>query len=195
MIRVLVIQLRRLGDVLMTTPLLRHLRATLPDARLDYLCEPGSRQVLEHNPLVDGIRLLPARATAVDLLDWVIDCQGLPKTALLARLSGAPVRLGYGGRWWRPLLYTSRYTRMNSDYSALDKLRLLGRLLDESHAVGNATRCGRRSRWRTWAATCARPGSSPSWCTALVKKSPPRNWRDTSEPRPWWTIPCRPSRS
>lgn len=145
MIRVLVIQLRRLGDILMTTPLLRSLRKALPDARLDFLCEPAGRHVLEHNPRLDGIRLLPARATAVDLLDlgldlrrsrydWVIDCQGLPKTALLARLSGAPVRLGYGGRWWRPLLYTARYSRHNADYSALDKLRLLGRLLDKAQA-------------------------------------------------------------
>ncbi|MFA7331942.1 MAG: glycosyltransferase family 9 protein [Candidatus Delongbacteria bacterium] len=145
MIRILVIQLRRLGDVLMTTPLLRSLRGNFPDARLDFLCEPGSRQVLEHNSLVDEIRLLSERPTGVDLLDlamelrrarydWVIDCQGLAKTGLLARLSGAPVRLGYGGRWWRPLVYSTRYVRHNADYSALDKLRLLGRLLDEAHA-------------------------------------------------------------
>lgn len=146
MVRVLVIQLRRLGDILMTTPLLRQLRRRLPGARIEVLCEAAGQQLLAHNPHVDEILTLPARATIVDLAevllrlrarryDWVVDCQALPKTALLARLSGASVRLGFGGRWWRPLLYSHRYDRSNADYSALDKLRLLDRLLEPSCAV------------------------------------------------------------
>jgi heptosyltransferase-3 len=143
--RILVIQLRRLGDILMTTPLLRHLRRTFPDARLDFLCEGMGLQLLEHNPCVSECLVLPTHATAVDLLDmgrelrrrrydWVVDCQGLPKTVLLARLSGAPVRVGFGGRWWRALGYTHRYARHNADYSALDKLRMLSTALDAGAA-------------------------------------------------------------
>jgi heptosyltransferase-3 len=146
MVRVLVIQLRRLGDILMTTPLLRQLRRRLPDARIEVLCETAGRQLLEHNPHLDEILTLPARATSVDLAevlrrlrarryDWVVDCQGLPKTAVLARLSGAPVRLGFGGRWWRSLTYSHRYVRRNSDYSALDKLKLLDLLLEPAHGT------------------------------------------------------------
>lgn len=143
--RILVIQLRRIGDILMTTPLLRHLGRTFPQARLEFLCEGMGQVLLEHNRHVDEILLLPSHATAVDLLDmarelrsrrydWVIDCQGLPKSTLLAGLSRAPLRLGFGGRWWRHLGLNHLYSRRNADYSALDKLRLLASVLDRSAA-------------------------------------------------------------
>jgi heptosyltransferase-3 len=143
--RILIIQLRRLGDVLMTTPLLRHLHRTFPSAQVDFLCEDMGLQLLEHNPRVRERLVLPSHATAVDLLDmgrelrsrrydWVVDCQGLPKTVALARLSGAPVRVGFGGRWWRAAGYTHRYSRHNADYSALDKLRMLATALDAGAA-------------------------------------------------------------
>ena len=143
--RVLVIQLRRLGDLLMVTPLLRQLRRAFPAARVDLLCEASGLPLLRLNPHLEEILTLPARSTAVDLLDmarqlrarrydWVIDAQGLPKTALLARLSGATMRLGFGGAPWRRAAYSHCYTRRNADYSALDKLRLLGRALDAAAA-------------------------------------------------------------
>jgi len=140
-IRILVIQLRRLGDVMMTTPLLRQLRRAMPRARIDLLSEEASRPLVGLNPHLDEFIRMPAHATLVDLLDmarllrarrydWVIDCQGLPKTALLARSTGAPVRVGYGGRWWRRPAYTARHVAAGAEYSARDKLRLLARLLD-----------------------------------------------------------------
>lgn len=134
--RILVIQLRQLGDLLMVTPLLRALAARHPGAELAVLCEPAGRMILEHNPRVARLHLLPRKPGITDLLDLVlelraarydlvVDCQGLPKTALLARLSGAPRRLGFARGSWRDRLYTQAYRRSNSDYSALDKLKLL----------------------------------------------------------------------
>lgn len=134
--RILVIQLRQLGDLLMVTPLLRALAARHPGAVLSVLCEPAGRMILEHNPRVSRLHVLPRKPRPTDLLslvrelraacyDLVVDCQGLPKTALLARLSGAPQRLGFARGTWRDHLYTRTYLRRNSDYSALDKLKLL----------------------------------------------------------------------
>lgn len=132
--RILVIQLRQLGDLLMITPLLRALSRRHPGAELAVLCEPAGRIVLEHNARLARLHLLPRKAGAADLwrmaldlrrqaYDLVVDCQGLPKTALLARASGAPLRLGFAGP--RQFLYTHAYRRSNADYSALDKLKLL----------------------------------------------------------------------
>lgn len=143
--RVLVIQLRQLGDLLMLTPLLRQLQARLPGASVDLLCEPLGARVLGRHP---GLRRMlhlergsgPAALFALgrrlrrEHYDMVVDCQGLPKTGLLALLSGAPLRLGYAGRAWRLLAYNRRYARFNADYSALDKLKLLAHGLDRAAA-------------------------------------------------------------
>jgi heptosyltransferase III len=144
-VRVLVIQLRQLGDLLMTTPLLRQLAARLPGAGIDLLCEPIGERVLALHPALRERILLPRGSSLGTLLalgrtlrrrryDLVIDTQVLPKTALLARMSGAPLRLGYGGALWRSLAYNRRLTRSRPDYSALDKLNLLACGLDRSAA-------------------------------------------------------------
>jgi ADP-heptose:LPS heptosyltransferase len=44
-----------IGDVLYRTPSLAPLRAALPDARITYICEPGSAEVLETNPDIDEV--------------------------------------------------------------------------------------------------------------------------------------------
>ena len=43
--RILLIQLRRIGDVLMTTPAVRALRAAYPRARIVFLTEPPSGEL------------------------------------------------------------------------------------------------------------------------------------------------------
>lgn len=105
--RVLLVQLRRLGDVVLTAGLLEDLRAALPDAELDFLVGRAAAPLLEHHPLI-GTRivydpdraLLMARLVRARRYDWVIDVQSSPRTAMLARLSGARVRAGWGIGFW-----------------------------------------------------------------------------------------------
>lgn len=54
---ILVICIRRLGDVLLTTPLIASLRAAYPQARIDALVMAGTEGVLAGNPHLDGVRL------------------------------------------------------------------------------------------------------------------------------------------
>ena len=51
--RILVITLRRLGDVLLTTPLIRTIRLGFPRAELDVLTFRGCEQMLAGNPDID----------------------------------------------------------------------------------------------------------------------------------------------
>ena len=116
--RILLVQLRRLGDVLLSTPLLADLRRAFPAARIDYLVgraaaplvegEPNASEVLVYDDrrLVGELRRLRARG-----YDWVIDLQSNPRTAQIALLSGARVRAGWGIRGiWR-FAYTHRLPR------------------------------------------------------------------------------------
>ncbi len=160
--RVLVIQLRRLGDVLMATPMIRQLARRHPGARIDALTEPGSRPVLEHNPHLHGILTLSGGGNRLGALglarelrrrryDLVVDAQGLAKTAFLAAAARAPERIGFAGGRPHDRCYNRIYRRRNPDYSALDKLKLLqdpgidlGDLRLEFPVSEEARRAGRR---------------------------------------------------
>jgi ADP-heptose:LPS heptosyltransferase len=53
--KILLWKIGALGDVVMTTPLVRQLRRNLPDARIDYLVGRSFRGVLEGNPHLDHV--------------------------------------------------------------------------------------------------------------------------------------------
>ncbi len=61
--RILVVALRRLGDVLLTTPLIRSIRSAWPDATLDVLVFADTAGILEGNPDVDRVIAMPPRPT------------------------------------------------------------------------------------------------------------------------------------
>jgi lipopolysaccharide heptosyltransferase II len=122
--RILLVRLRQIGDVVFTTPAVRGLRQTFPDARLTYIVEPQAAAIVAANPHLDEVIVAPRRrgiaGLAADLAlgrrlraaryDLAIDFHGGPRSSLLAWLSRAPVRLGYEvvGRSW---MYTTRVAR------------------------------------------------------------------------------------
>jgi heptosyltransferase-3 len=59
--RILVVALRRIGDVLLTTPLVRSLRRAWPDARLDMLVFSDTAGILQGNPDIDTVIPMPAK--------------------------------------------------------------------------------------------------------------------------------------
>jgi heptosyltransferase-3 len=61
--RVLLIVPRRIGDVLLATPLLRSLRCAYPEARIEALVFSGTEGILAANPDVDRVIVIPERPT------------------------------------------------------------------------------------------------------------------------------------
>jgi lipopolysaccharide heptosyltransferase III len=61
--RILVVALRRLGDVLLTTPLVRSIRRAWPGATLDALVFADTAGILDGNPDIDHVVAMPARPT------------------------------------------------------------------------------------------------------------------------------------
>jgi heptosyltransferase-3 len=67
--RVLVIAMRYLGDVLLTTALIRSIRRAYPNARLDVLVYRSTAAILEGNPDIDNVIAMPNRPTWSDYRD------------------------------------------------------------------------------------------------------------------------------
>jgi ADP-heptose:LPS heptosyltransferase len=115
--RVLLVRPRFLGDICLTLPALDALRAACPAARVAYVVEGGAAPLLEGDPRVDELLVVPAKpgaaATAALIArlrrfapEVAFDFFCNPRTALWTFLSGARVRVGYPGKGWRSALYT-----------------------------------------------------------------------------------------
>lgn len=66
--RILVVALRRLGDVLLTTPLIASLRQAWPHATIEALVFADTAGILAGNPDLDGIVTMPVRRTLAQSL-------------------------------------------------------------------------------------------------------------------------------
>lgn len=107
--RVLLIQIVKLGDVLLSSALLDDLHAQWPQATLDVLTGPAAVPLLANHPRVAATHVyresrVPALFAAIRRAryDVVVDVQSSAASAPLVRGSGAPVRVGWGIRApWR----------------------------------------------------------------------------------------------
>lgn len=136
---ILIIKLRYIGDVLLATPVLRVLRDALPQAWLTMAINRGTEEILEGNPDVNEVLVIDRGGMAADIrflrdlrrrkFDCVIDLTDADRSAMMAWISGAPVRIGFNDEHrWRGLLYTSvvRVTGIHRIERDLDAVRALG---------------------------------------------------------------------
>src|SRR5262249_47785941 len=110
--RVLVIRLSSLGDILLTTPVLRLLREHCPAARIDFLTKAAYKDVLCANPCVD--RVLPferqqglrqvLHAVRQGRYDLVVDLHPTLRSQLLSGGVMAQRKLTYAKRTVRRAL-------------------------------------------------------------------------------------------
>ena len=102
---VLILRTDHLGDLLLSTPLIRKLRTALPGRRFTLVTSPANVQALSGWDAIDEILLYdakwPLRKKLKFLQDlwltpWDLCLTSSPRTIsyLLGRLSGAPVRAG-----------------------------------------------------------------------------------------------------
>jgi len=119
--RILVIRTGAIGDVIMASPMIRVMRDAWPEAYLAWLVEPSNKVLLAHHPMLDEIICWPKgewhrllkngcflslasriRQFSRDLrqrrFSLAIDAQGLARTRLFARLSGATERIGFDSK-------------------------------------------------------------------------------------------------
>ena len=119
MTRILIVRLGALGDVVHAIPVAAALRRAFPDARIDWLVSAKHREILDLVPVIDRRLVIDTSfLNAIGELrrsryDVAIDLQGLIKSAVLARMSGAPRVAGFSSRYAREraarLFYTEAF--------------------------------------------------------------------------------------
>ncbi len=129
--RILVSRMRFIGDVVLTTPVIRSIRTAFPAAYVAYLGEREAVSLLENNPCLNEIIPYDVRRPALfeqarigrllrrRKFDLAIDLFGNPRSALLMYLSGARVRVG-PERKGRGALYTVRVRDDGAPKSAIE---------------------------------------------------------------------------
>lgn len=136
--RLLVIKLRAVGDVLLSTIVLRNLRLAFPGTQIDFLTEPPARDILAGSPDVNSLLLYDRTTmTGLDLIrhvrkrryDVVIDLFGNPRTALVTRLSGAKHRVGFrfrGRTYAYTIVVNPRGGEVHNTQFNLDAIEAIG---------------------------------------------------------------------
>jgi heptosyltransferase-3 len=123
--RILVVRTDRLGDVLLTLPMLPFLRDRYPQAHIAMLLRPYTGEVVRGNPLVDeliwyeeGGQPVPFKTMLETIragrFDAVIVVHPTPRLAWLMFRAGIPLRIGTGYRYYS-LLFTSRIFEHRKD--------------------------------------------------------------------------------
>jgi len=116
-----VVRLSAIGDIVMASPLVHALRKQYPDARISWLVQPESAELLQDHPELDEVIVWPRKKWAqlfrekrfISLLAEIrrfrqmlreksftlaLDLQGLLKSGFLVWLSGAVRRVGLGSK-------------------------------------------------------------------------------------------------
>lgn len=182
--RVAIIKPSALGDVVMSLPVLNAARQAWPNARISWVINKGLVGLLEHHPAIDELITFDRKGFgqgaggALRFAQWlwslrrhdfdlVLDLQGLLRSGLMSRATGAKYRVGLAE------------SREGSSWFYTHHIQTLKQKNDDVHAV---------DRLMTVAATMGfvKPGAEPNFFWPRTLRS--QAWaRKTLEelPRPW----------
>ncbi len=136
--RILVVATRRIGDVLLTTPLIHSLRRAYPDAQIDALVFVGTEGILANNPDIDQVLTVPQRIPLSKHLrllprlwrryDMAISTMSSDRPTLYARIAGkrcvGEVDAGRKHLWKRLMLSKSVESDNIDTHTVLMHLKL-----------------------------------------------------------------------
>lgn len=130
-----VVQLKALGDILLTTPVVRALKVAFPRSKVIFICNKIGRLMLDGNPHIDqfmffdrtdalGDYLKKVRLLRSEKIDVLFDFMNNPRSAFISFFSGAKRKVSYPSA--RSFLYTDVMQVKSSDcYIVEQKLSLI----------------------------------------------------------------------
>lgn len=92
----LIIRFSSIGDIVLTTPVIRCLKNQVANAEVHYLTKPGFASILQHNPYIDQLHLLdkPILEKTLELkqqgFDYIIDLHNNLRTRIFKSVLDVP---------------------------------------------------------------------------------------------------------
>jgi len=133
--RILFIKPSSLGDIVHALPTLAALRQHYPQAHIAWLVKRQWADLLERVEGIDRVWavgpglagwLSETSRLRAERFDLAVDLQGLFRSALMARLAGCPVRIGFAnGREGSPWFYSQQVAVPTSEMHAVDRYLLV----------------------------------------------------------------------
>ena len=138
--RILVIRLDRIGDVVLSTPVLQALRTAYPHAYIAMMVRPTCRELLEGNPFLNEIIIYEKEGRHHSVIRTIQFARGLRRyefdTALILHpsnrshwipfLAGIPIRIGYNRKCgWLLTHRVPHHKQEGSQHEATYTLELL----------------------------------------------------------------------
>jgi ADP-heptose:LPS heptosyltransferase len=133
--KILVVQLRQLGDILLTTPVLREIKRNIPGSSITFLSHNMGRLILDDCPFIDDYftygsdwtirqEISLAATLRARKFDYAFDFMNNPRSALYTLGSLARERVAFrSARWW---CYNNWVQRKGPEqYIVRDKFRIL----------------------------------------------------------------------
>lgn len=144
---ILIVKLSAIGDVIHALPVSYAIKESFPKAKITWVVEPPAYDLLLNNPYIDRILVfekkkfksiggfmkhLPSFSSLIKETEYdvALDLQGLSKSAAIAYLSGAPLKLGccnmreFSDRISKPICGPNQHGHIVERY--LDVARALG---------------------------------------------------------------------
>jgi len=88
-VRFLILRFSSIGDIVLTTPVVRCLKQQMPDAEIHYITKPQFKSLLKNNPYIDKVHILKESFTETiqelkyEHFDYIIDLHRNIRTARL----------------------------------------------------------------------------------------------------------------
>jgi heptosyltransferase-1 len=143
-VHILVVRLGAMGDVIHALPAVSTLKRSFPTARITWIVDPKWAPLLAGNPYIDRLLTFNRRSWAsiretwsalrASRFDLALDLQGLIKSALIARASGAAERVGFQRSEAREPFAAAFYTKRVSTAG----LHFVDRCIELARACGAA---------------------------------------------------------
>ena len=137
MVKFLVVRFSSIGDIVLTTPVLRHLKQQVEDAEVHYLTKTAYKSLLENNPYIDRIHLFDDDLKACIALlrkegfDYIID---LHHNVRSARIKYAMKRIAFSVHklnWLKWLYVNLKIDRLPNRHMVDRNLETIRSFIDE----------------------------------------------------------------
>ena len=94
--KILILRFSSIGDIVLTTPVIRCIRQQVPGAEVHYCTKQGFKGILEHNPYVDMVHVLGSslkelvQQLKAENFDYVVDLHNNLRTRVIKTRLGKP---------------------------------------------------------------------------------------------------------